>query len=75
MFLDLESQTGLPVRIDMESCDFLICDGLNYPTFRTMTVHELDPVRVNGAHGDGRVTIRCDSHSKPCLEARSIARP
>ena len=61
MLLDLESQTGLPVRIDTESCDFQIGKGLNAPTFRTRTVHELDPVWANGADGADRVIYRYSS--------------
>ncbi len=61
MLLDLESQTGLPVRIDTESCDFLIGDGLNAPTFRTRTLRELDPVWANGADEDDRVIYRYSS--------------
>jgi len=59
--LDLEPQTGLPVRIETQSCDFLIGAGLNVPTFRTRMLRELDPVWANGANGDDRVIYRYSS--------------
>lgn len=61
MLLDLEFQTGLPVRIDTETCDFLLGDGLNAPTFRTRTLHELDPVWANRVDGDDKVIYRYSS--------------
>ena len=61
MLLDLEPRSGLPVRIDTESCDFLLGDGLNAPTFRTRRSRELDPVWANGAHGTDRVIYRYSS--------------
>jgi len=61
LLLNLESQTGLPIRIDTESCDFLIGDGLNTPTFHTRALHELDPVWANDVEGDDKVIYRYTS--------------
>ena len=61
MLLNLEPQTGLPIRIDSESCGFLIGEGLNTPTFRTRTLHELEPVWANGADGEDKVIYRYSS--------------
>ena len=47
MLLDLETQSGLPVRVETETCEFRFGEGLNIPALRTRTVRELDPVWAN----------------------------
>jgi glucose-6-phosphate isomerase len=61
MLLDLEPQTGLPVSVETESCEFLFGNGLNAPSLRTRTLHELDPVWANPVDGADRIVYRYTS--------------
>ena len=47
MLLNIESQSGLPVRIDTASGEFHFGSDLNTPTLRTRMLHELDSVWAN----------------------------
>jgi len=61
MLLDLEPLSGLPVRIDPDSCEFLLGTELNKPSFCSRTLHELDPVWANRVDGEDRVIYRYTS--------------
>ena len=61
MILDLTSESGLPIAIDVESCEFSLEESLNFPSFCTRTVHELDPVWANPVDGDDRIIYRYTS--------------
>jgi glucose-6-phosphate isomerase, archaeal len=58
VLLDLKPQTGLPVRIETESCEFFFGSGLNVPLLRTRTLHELDSVWANQTDGADKLIYR-----------------
>lgn len=58
MLLDIEPQSGLPVRIDTETCEFHFGGSLNVPSLRTRTLHELDPVWANKVSDDDKIIYR-----------------
>jgi len=58
LLLDLEPQSGLPVRIDTETCEFHLGGSLNVPTLCTRTLHELDPVWANKVDGSNPIIYR-----------------
>jgi glucose-6-phosphate isomerase, archaeal len=61
VLLDLEPQSGLPVRLDTESCEFLPDDRLNVPSLCTRTVHELAPVWAGSPQDEDRLIYRYTS--------------
>jgi glucose-6-phosphate isomerase len=58
MLLNLESHTGLPICIEIESCEFLLGDGLNVPSLCTRKLHDLDPVWASRIDGEDKVIYR-----------------
>lgn len=61
MLLDLRPQSGLPVHIDTESCEFSFDDSVNVPSLHTRMLHDLDPVWANPVDADDRIIYRYTS--------------
>jgi glucose-6-phosphate isomerase len=61
VLLDLEQSSGLPVRLDTDSCAFLLDGRLNTPSFCTRHLHDLDCLWANPVSGDERIIYRYTS--------------
>jgi len=69
VLLDLEPQSGLPVRVDTETYEFLLDDSLNVPSFCTRTLHDLDQVWANKIEGSDRIIYR---YTSPLWVSRDV---
>ena len=45
--IDLEKSSGLPVKVDSETCEIVLGSSLNTPTFPTRKLHDLDALWAN----------------------------
>jgi glucose-6-phosphate isomerase len=61
MVLDLEPQTGLPVRLDTGACEFVTGAGLNTPSLCTRRVRDLDGVWARDAGLENPIIYRYTS--------------
>ena len=58
MIKDLQPACGLPVKFDTETCELLLGEELNEPTYCTRRMHDLDEVWANPVEGENRVIYR-----------------
>lgn len=55
---NLEKQCGLPVAVDTDTCELILGEGLNRPTYCTRKRHDLDAVWARPEDGPDRVIYR-----------------
>lgn len=58
MIKDLQQECGLPVKFDTETCELLLGEGLNSPSYCTRKMRDLDEVWANPVNGENRVIYR-----------------
>ncbi len=58
MIRDLEPACGLPVKFDSESCELLLGEGLNHPSYCVRKLHDLAGVWAQPVTDEDRVIYR-----------------
>ena len=58
MIKDLKDACGLPVALDMNTCELILGKELNTPSYCTRRLHDLDGVWANAVHDEDRVIYR-----------------
>ncbi len=61
MQINLEKACGLPVSLDVETCELILGKGLNKPNYCVRMLHDLDPVWANPVTDDDCVIYRYTS--------------
>jgi glucose-6-phosphate isomerase len=59
--IDLEETSGLPVKVDSETCEIVLGSPLNTPSFLTRKLHDLDAVWANEVLEEDRLIYRYTS--------------
>ncbi|MDA0348635.1 MAG: hypothetical protein O3C20_14665 [Verrucomicrobia bacterium] len=57
----LQEACGLPVSFNSETCELILGEGLNEPSYRIRKLHDLKPVWANAIVEDDRVVYRYTS--------------
>jgi len=58
---DLQEACGLPVAFDVETCELILGEGLNHPSYCVRKLHDLGTVWANPVEDEDRVIYRYTS--------------
>jgi oxalate decarboxylase/phosphoglucose isomerase-like protein (cupin superfamily) len=61
MIKNLDGVCGLPVAFDIDTCELILGEGLNKPSYRIRKLHDLDRVWANPVQDEDRVLYRYTS--------------
>jgi glucose-6-phosphate isomerase len=61
MIVNLQQACGLPVAFDVDTCELILGEGLNRPSYRVRKLHDLDAVWANPVADEDRVIYRYTS--------------
>ena len=61
MIVNLQKACGLPVAFDVDTCELILGEGLNRPSYRIRKLHDLDAVWANPVEDGDRVIYRYTS--------------
>ena len=61
MIKDLQEACGLPVAFDVDTCELILGEELNRPSYRVRKLHDLDAVWANPVEDEDRVIYRYTS--------------